>query len=667
MAAEPHPMLAPPERRRLPIGAEASAAGVHFRVWAPRRQRVEVVIEGGPHFGAAFAFELAPEQASGGYFSGFLQGAGHGTRYRYRLDGKEGPFPDPASRFQPDGPHGSSCVIDPARFIWTDGDWKGVRIEGQVIYELHIGAFTPEGTWQSAMRELGRLRELGITVLEVMPVGDFPGRFGWGYDGVNLYAPTRLYGEPDDFRRFIDAAHQAELAVILDVVYNHLGPDGNYLRQYAEQYFSARYTNEWGEAINFDGADAGPVREYFISNARYFIDEFHLDGLRIDATQTIFDDSPENVLAALTEQARQAAAGRSILIIAEDETQRAELVRKKERGGYGMDALWNDDFHHSAMVAFTGHREAYFSDYKGAPQEFISAMKWGYLFQGQRYVWQQKCRGTPALDIKPASFVTYLQNHDQVANSARGLRCQKLTSPGCYRALTVLLLLGPATPMLFMGQEFAASSPFLYFADHHPELADLVKKGRSAFLMQFPSLAQPDVKDCLPDPGAPETFAQCKLDFSERERNHEALALHRDLLALRKRDGVFSAQRPRGLDGAALSPSAFVLRFFGEHAGDDRLLFVNLGIDLHLAPAPEPLLAAPQNRGWELLFSSETPRYGGSGTPKLSKCGDFHLIGQAAVVMTAKDLEKENVHEGARAANALAGGRSENPQESGRS
>ena len=296
---------------------------------------------------------------------------------------------------------------------------------------------------------------------------------------------------------------------------------------------------------------------------------------------------------------------------------------------------WNDDFHHSAMVALTGRNEAYYTDYHGTPQEFISALKWGYLYQGQWYSWQKQRRGTPCFGLKPAPFVTFIQNHDQIANSGRGLRCHRLTSPGWYKALTAVMLLGPATPMLFQGQEFAASSPFFYFADFEGELARLVSQGRAESLRQFPSIAQPEMQARLPDPAAPETFARSKLDFSERQRHAEIYTLHRDLLRLRHEDPVFRAQRPGGMDGAVLGSDAFVLRFFGED-NDDRLLVVNLGRDLPMESAPEPLLAPPQDRAWTILWSSEDPRYGGSGTAPLEDAENWHMPGHAAVVLRPK-------------------------------
>ena len=625
--------------RRLPVGAEAQPGGMHFRVWAPKRRRVEVVVEGG---GARSAFGLSEE--GGGYFSGAVEGAGAGTLYRFRLDGDDGHlYPDPASRFQPDGPHGPSQVVDPSRFEWTDREWRGRPLAGQVIYEMHVGTFTREGTLAAAARELPALADLGVTVVEMMPVADFPGRFGWGYDGVNLFAPTRLYGTPDDLRRFVDESHRLGLAVILDVVYNHFGPDGNYLGQFSDDYTTSRYPNEWGDAINFDGENSAPVREYFVGNAGYWVDEFHFDGLRIDATQQIFDSSPTHVLIEIGRRVREAARGRDTILVSENEPQQADLVRPVERGGYGLDGLWNDDFHHSAVVALTGHNEAYYTDHRGAPQEFVSAMKYGFLYQGQRYRWQGDRRGAPALDLAPEAFVNFIENHDQVANTARGERLHRHASPGRLRAATALLLLGPATPMLFQGQEFASSSPFLFFADHEPGLAAQVAAGRADFLSQFPSLHTPEALSALTKPHAAETFERCRLDQREREAargaepcfHREVYELHRDLLRLRREDPVFSRPRRGGLDGAVLGPDAFALRFFAED-GQDRLLLVNFGRDLRLSVAPEPLLAPPAGRLWRVHWSSEAVKYGGLGTPPVESEDGWLVRGGAAVLLSPR-------------------------------
>jgi maltooligosyltrehalose trehalohydrolase len=494
------------------------------------------------------------------------------------------------------------------------------------------------------MRRLPVLAEVGVNCVEVMPVADFAGGFGWGYDGVNLFAPTRLYGAPDDFRRFVDRAHALGIGVILDLVYNHLGPDGNYLGEFSPDYFSQRHKTDWGDAINFDGPDSAPVREYYLANARYWIEEYHLDGFRFDATQNIYDDSPgEHILAAIARTTREAAGRRSIYLVNENEPQHTRLVRPPVQGGLGLDALWNDDFHHSAMVALTGRNEAYYTDHLGTPQEFVAAAKWGYLYQGQVYRWQQKRRGTPALDLPPTAFVNYVQNHDQIANFARGLRAHRMTSPAEFRAVTALLLLAPQTPMLFQGQEFAASSPFHYFADHRTELADLVCAGRAKEMSQFPSVAIPEMQAILADPCTRETFERCKLDWSELDRppHAEVFQLHKDLLRLRREVPVFRRVQRRGdIDGAVLSDAAFVLRYFGQH-DDDRLLLVNLGTDLHLMIVPEPLLAPPTGKAWDVEWSSEHPRYGGVGNPPPESLGEpwrlpgenWRIPGRCALVL----------------------------------
>jgi len=622
-------------RRRLPVGAEVvPGRGVHFRVWAPDDDRVRLVLEDDGAGGAGR--ELGMDPGAEGYHSVLAPDVHPGARYRFRLD-RTGLQKDPASRSQPEGPPGPSQVVDAAHFSWSDAGWTGIRIQGQVLYEMHVGTFTQEGTWAAAMAQLDELRELGITVIEMMPIADFPGAFGWGYDGVDLFAPTRLYGSPDDLRRFVDRAHAVGLGVILDVVYNHFGPDGACLRAYSHDYFSARYEGEWGQPLNFDGPRSGPVREFFEANAAHWIAEYHFDGLRFDATQAMHDSSPEHIVAAIGRRAREAAGERSIILVAENERQETTLLRPPQEGGYGFDAAWNDDYHHSAFVALTGHNEAYYTDHLGVAQEFVSALKYGYLYQGQRYSWQRKARGTPAWGLPPSSFVTFIENHDQVANSDRGRRMHQRASPGRYRAVTALTLLAPGTPMLFQGQEFASSRPFLYFANHEPPLADQVREGRNSFLSQFPSLDGLDSKGKLPDPGARETFERCRLDFTERARHTAACALHRDLLALRRQDPAFAAQQPGGLDGAVLAPHAFVLRFFAPAGHDaDRLLLVNLGRDLPLRVAPEPLLAPPAGMRWEDVWSSEDPRYGGSGTPAVITDEGFRLPGEAAVVLGAR-------------------------------
>jgi maltooligosyltrehalose trehalohydrolase len=661
--------------RAFPVGAElAPGGGVHFRVWAPDRESVEVIWSAPPGLAADPAATPADpvplrRESAGGYFSGRAPAAAAGDLYRFRLDGA-GAFPDPASRFQPEGPHGPSQVVDPATFSWSDASWRGAVLAGQVLYELHVGTCTPEGTWAAAERLLPGLADLGVTTLEVMPVAEFAGRFGWGYDGVALFAPTRLYGAPDDFRRFVDRAHGLGLAVILDVVYNHFGPDGNYLKEFSPGYFTDRHANDWGEAIQFDGPPE--VRQLFVANAAYWIAEYHLDGLRLDATQDVHDSSSEHVLAAIARAARQAAAalppGRSVLLVAENEPQECRLVRPPEQGGYGLDALWSDDFHHAARVALTGRAEAYYSDYLGSPGELVAAARFGPLFQGQRYGWQKKRRGTPAAGLPRAAFVAFLENHDQVANSARGERLHALASPGCHRALTALLLLGPGTPLLFQGQESGAPEPWVFFADHRPELARAVRRGRREFLGQFPSIAG-EIARRIAAPEAPETFEMCKLEpfpppaaqapsagvpparcaARERQRRGAALALHRDLLRLRREDAAFRLQGAAGIDGAVLGQAALVLRFYAPPAAagaraQERLLLVNHGRDLPLGGPSEPLLAPPLGGRWEMLWSSEAADYGGSGAPPPEDAeGIWHVPGQAAVALRPVRREEGNV------------------------
>jgi maltooligosyltrehalose trehalohydrolase len=615
--------------RRLPIGVEIGPEGAHARVWAPKRRRVDLVLEDGR------AFPLAAE--SGGYFSAAVPGLAGGARYRFRLDGGDA-FPDPASRFQPDGPHGPSMAVDP-RFAWTDGGWKGRSLRGQVLYELHVGTFTREGTWAAAAARLPDLVETGVTVVEAMPVADFPGAFGWGYDGVNLFAPTRLYGRPDDLRRFVDRAHALGLAVILDVVYNHLGPDGNYLTQYADQYFTGRYQTDWGEAINFDGEGSAPVRELYVANARYWIEEFHFDGLRLDATQNVYDRGPDHILAAVVREVRDAARGRETIVVAENEPQEARLARRPEDGGFGIDGLWNDDLHHALHVRLTGRREAYYTDYRGAPQELVSGLKHGYLYQGQWYTWQKQRRGTPSSGLPRQVFVNFLENHDQVANSARGLRLHALAAPARLRAMTALVLLGPGTPMLFQGQEFAASAPFLYFADHAPELAAKVAAGRREFLSQWPTLA--GANPCFAPPGERRTFERCILDHAERETHGEAVRLHRDLLRLRREDPVLRGLGESGFDGAVLSADALAVRWADPEGDEDRLLVVNLGSDLDYTPSPEPLLAPPEGRAWSVAWSSEDVAYGGCGFVHPETAGGWLIPGESAVLLVPGALAEE--------------------------
>jgi len=622
--------------RRLPIGAEVIGGhGVHFRVWAPRHSTIAVVLS--PRTPDETAIEMLAE--SDGYFSAFAPDARSGTLYGFRFAGDDKVFPDPASRFQPTGVHGLSQVVDHLSYQWNDDEFPGIDLHGQIIYEMHVGTFTKEGTLEAAGRELAELKSIGVTTIELMPVAEFAGEFGWGYDGVDLFAPSRLYGAPDDLRRFVDLAHSLGLGVILDVVYNHFGPTGNYLGAFSAHYTSDRHHTDWGDALNFDGPNSGPVRELFIKNAHYWIDEFHFDGLRLDAVHAIMDDSKEHILKEIGMSVRRAARGRKTLVIAESESQDNRITRSIPEGGFGLDAVWSDDFHHAARVAMTGRNEAYYIDYSGSPQEILSALRHGYLYQGQWNLRQKARRGGPVWDLPAERFVTFLQNHDQVANAAAGMRTDQLTSPGRYRAMTAVLLLSPNTPMLFQGQEFGASTPFMYFADHEVDLAKLVRQGRFESLRQFRSMCGPDSALCFVDPCSAETFKRSKLDFSERESRAGMYRLHKDLIQLRKVDPVFRSQAAERLYRAVIGPEAFVLRYRGDN-GDDRLIMVNLGRDLVLASHAEPLLAAPENRDWELLWSSEDPRYGGVGTPPVD-IQQWHFPGHTALVLKAVTVEPE--------------------------
>lgn len=646
------PATAP--QRRLPVGAEPAADGVHFRVFAPKRKHVAVVFDGGKTATA----ELSPE--ADGYFAGLAAGAKAGDRYKFKLDGEDYLYPDPVSRYQPDGPHGWSQVVDPTAFKWTDADWKGVAAAGQVLYELHVGTFTTDGTFRSTIAGLDHLVDVGVTCVELMPVPEFAGSFGWGYDGVDQFAPFHHYGTSDDLRALVDACHARGLGIILDLVYNHMGPDGNYMRAFADEYFNPHHMTDWGEALNFDGDHREPCREFYVANAVHWVTEYHFDGFRFDATQAIIDDSPgEHILAEIDRRCRAAVGpNRSLYLINENEPQNTQLVRRREAGGFGMDANWNDDFHHAALVALSGHNEAYYMDYNGSAQEFLSSAKWGYLFQGQRYKWQKRRRGFAAMDLPPTAFVHFLQNHDQVANSGRGYRVHQITSPGQLKAMTAFWLLMPQTPLLFQGQEFAASATFHYFADHNEDLNKLIAQGRAKELSQFPSVAVKPMKSYLLDPGARSTFERSKIDLSEAAHGMHKWVydLHKDLLRLRRETPVFARVQRRGdLDGAVLGPDAFVLRYFA-HPGpgtgaetldvDDRLVLVNLGNDLTMDPCPEPLLAPPQGYRWAVVLTTEDPVYGGSGTPPAdTEKEGWHLHGRTTIVLKPVPATDETVVE----------------------
>jgi maltooligosyltrehalose trehalohydrolase len=607
------------------FGAVFRDGSAHFRVWAPEATRVRAEITGD----RAHSLELTP--SSDGYWVAASQTLRPGTRYKYCVDAND-PWPDPCSRFQPDGPHGPSQLIDVAAFQWSDSDWRGAKLPGQVIYELHVGAFTDAGTFDAAIDRLEYLSSLGVTMLELLPVVTCGGRFNWGYDGVALFAPSANYGDHFALKRFVDRAHAMGIAVILDVVYNHLGPDGNYLKCYSPHYFSTAHRTEWGETLNFDARHCNGARDFIIANAKYWLHEFHIDGFRLDATQSIFDASSPHILAQLIGECRS-HVNRDIVFIAENEPQRGEHLLPPEQGGFGLDGMWNDDYHHSLRVALTGSRDGYFLDYTGRAQEIVSAVKHGFLYQGQYYRWQKKKRGSPLRHAARSACVHFLQNHDQIANTGIGQRLHDLTSMSRYRAATALLLLGPQTPLLFMGQEFCASRHFMFFADHPTPLRDVVFRGRREFITQFTAYATEAVQAAVRDPGDERTFQESKLDWHEATTHAPILRMHEDLLRLRRADAVLLAATSE-IDGAVLTDTAFVLRWFDPSA-NDRLLIVNLGTESHVNPASEPLLAPALRRRWQLQWSSEDPRYGGRGVFDPETDGRWRIPAESTVLMIA--------------------------------
>lgn len=609
-------------KRKYPIGAEIFPQGVHFRVWAPDHKKVDLVIEDSPEK----PIFLPMKRDKNGFFSLLTKKAGEGSLYRFRLSHKQ-ICADPASRYQPIGPSGPSQVVG-RNFRWTDQQWKGLAPHQQIGYEMHIGTFTQEGSFEAAAKEIPYLADLGITFIELMPVADFPGHFGWGYDGVNLFAPSHLYGPPNKLKAFINSAHKYGIGVVLDVVYNHLGPEGNQLPMFAKEYLSDKHETDWGQAINFDQPYS---REFFLTNTAYWIEEYHFDGLRLDATPWMFSSTPTHILEEISRVIKGAGGKRKTISVAENEKQETKLIRSYKNKGYGYDMMWNDDFHHSAHVRLTGKREAYFSDYLGSPQEFISSLKYGFLYQGQYYMWQKKPRGTPDLNIPPYAMMIFLENHDQVANTGYGSRLHQKSDPGNYKALTAFFLLSPNTPLIFQGQEFNSSKPFCYFADHEPSLSSLVKKGRKKELSQFPRLATKEMQKKLPHPENPTTFTKCKLDLNERDKNAVQLQYFKDLIQLRRKDPVFSRSQTLKIDGAVVSPDAFLIRYFSKEHGD-RLLIINLGPDLFFTPSPEPLLVPEEGKEFELLWSSESLCYAGDGTPP-SNIPFWKILGHSAIVL----------------------------------
>lgn len=576
-------------RHSMPFGAEPiEGGGVSFRFWAPGVEAVALRLDE--------ARELPMMTAGTGWFELTLPTAGAGSRYQFRL--QSGPnegllVPDPVSRFNPDDIHGPSEVIDPAAFDWPEDEWRGRPWEDAVIYELHIGSFTPSGNFDGVIERLDYLAYLGVTALELMPVADFPGRRNWGYDGVLPFAPDSAYGRPEDLKRLVAAAHQRGLMVLLDVVYNHFGPEGNYLHAYAPNFFNPRHATPWGAAINFDGDGSRTVRDFFIHNALYWIEEYQLDGLRLDAIHAICDDGSPDIVEELGAAVRDGpGAERHVHLILENDSNQARYLIRDEsrRWRYGT-AQWNDDIHHVLHVLASNETDGYYADYATEPAQLLGrCLTEGFAYQGQASAFRDgEPRGEPSGHLPPAAFVDFLQTHDQIGNRAFGERLCHLASPVALEAVTAVLLLAPQPPMLFMGEEFAAAQPFLFFCDFGPELARAVTEGRRREFARFTRFADPAERERIPDPNAEATFAACVLDWSAIERvpHNGVLELHRRLLALRRQ---WIVPRLAGMDGGAaqfelLSERALTVNWrLGD--GSRLSLIANLGGETAIASTP---------------------------------------------------------------------------------
>ena len=585
----------------LDLGANVVDGGARFKVWAPDAERVQVVLDR-PN-GAERRHDLTP--TPDGYHEATVQEARAGDRYRFSLDGGQ-PFPDPCSRSQPDGPHGASEIVDPSQYRWGDDGWTGVGPDGLVIYELHIGTFTPEGTFDAAIARLPDLKELGITAIELMPLAAFPGARNWGYDGVDLYAPFSGYGGPEGLRRLVDAAHAAGIGVLLDAVYNHFGPDGNYLRVYAEHYFTDRHTTPWGDAVNYDGPDSAQVRHFVLQNVRHWLHEYHLDGFRLDATHAIVDTSARHLLTEITEIAHS-LPGRRAVVVAEDHRNLVEQIHPADQGGLGLDGVWADDFHHALRTFLTHEHEGYFANFSGRLEDLAATIEQGFLFQGQNEPGSGEPRGTKVTDEPARAFVFCSENHDQVGNRALGERLAHLIDRERYLVASAVLLVVPETIMLFQGQEFAASAPFQYFTDHNKELGRLVTQGRRKEFAGFAAFADPARRRRIPDPQAEKTFHRSLLDWNERERNADVLELYRTLLGLRRDDPVLRHQDRESTRARALTPDLLAIRRWHSSYAEqsERLLLANfdeaaIQIDAKMISA----LNITEAGGWRRLYAT---------------------------------------------------------------
>lgn len=567
---------------------------MQYRVWAPKFSTVSVEVH---RDGKVRKIILSP--AGEGYFAGSDPEGRPGDAYGYRLNQSDKLFPDPASHAQAADVHGLSLVVDHDSFRWTDQGWKKPELRDLVVYELHIGTFTQEGTCLAAKDRLPYLKSIGISAIEIMPLAHFPGSRNWGYDGVQIYAPAACYGSPDDLRLLVDAAHAEGIAVILDVVYNHLGPDGNYLTAFSPYYFHSRHHTPWGNGFNFDAEHCQPVREYFRGNPGYWMDEFHIDGFRLDAAHEIQDDTTPHILAEMTDEIHR----RGGFAVAEDDRNEARILAPTSEGGMGFDGVWADDFHHSVRVTLTGEDHSYLGNFEGGALEISTILKEGWLYRGQKTRTTGKPRGTPAAHLPPHNFIHCLSNHDQVGNRAFGDRISQKASPAAYRAVSMLTCLSPYTPMIFMGQEWAASSPFLFFTDHNEELGKLVIEGRRREFSSFPEFADEEARHRIPSPQEEETFRKSKLHWEEIEREPHALilSLYRECLHLRLSSPAF---RPVSRDRYEVRCIDDTI-FLQWHDGDTEWLLLT-----HLDGEEE----IPLDGSWQCVLSSEDVRFGGGRT-----------------------------------------------------
>ncbi len=542
------------------LGALPHHGGTRFRIPATSARQVTLVLHDGP---ASGTHALARAADRGPVFEAFVPGAHAGHRYSLVLEGGS-PRPDPASRFQPEGVHGPSEIIDSAAFQWSDHEWRGCEPRDLVIYELHVGTFSPEGTFAGARARLPLLKELGITAIELMPVADFPGHRNWGYDGVCLYAPARAYGHPDDLRGLVNDAHRLGLAVLLDVVYNHLGPEGAYVTSFLPEYLTSAHATPWGCAVNLDGPGSGPVRQFIAANAAHWIGEYHLDGLRLDATHALIDESPVHIVHEIAAAAR-AAARWPIQIHAEDHRNLATVFADASAHGWGIDAVWADDFHHIVRRLIAGDQYGYYSDFRGVASELALTLRQGWLYTGQYSAHLRAHRGTDPSSIPKRRFVVCLQNHDQVGNRAHGDRLHHTIDLAAWRAGSVLLLTTPMTPLLFMGQEWAASTPFQFFTHLGGELAEAVTSGRRQEFSAFPEFAAETARTSIPDPQAESTLEASRLRWEERSLppHAAALRLYRALLELRRGSDALCASDAETVDAVAAGEHSLVIRRSG--------------------------------------------------------------------------------------------------------